>query len=36
MRSCLINLFEEEKIIIVNRCSEKNFDVIEKILDKKY
>ena len=29
------SLFEKEKIIIVNRCSEKILDVIEKILDKK-
>ncbi len=29
------SLFEKEKIIIINRCSEKVFDVIEKIIDKK-
>ena len=29
------SLFEEEKIIIVNRCSEKILEIIEKILDKK-
>ena len=29
------SLFEEEKVIIVNRCSERILNVIEKILDKK-
>ena len=29
------SLFEEEKIIIVNRCSEKILEIIEKILDEK-
>ena len=29
------SLFEKEKIIIVNRCSEKIYDVVEKIIDKK-
>ena len=28
------SLFEKEKIIIVNRCSDKIFDVIENILEK--
>jgi len=28
------SLFEKEKIIIVNRCSEKIYDIIEKIMDK--
>ena len=28
------SLFEKEKIIIVNRCSEKIYDVVEKIIDK--
>ena len=29
------SLFEKEKIVIVNRCSEKIYDVIENILEKK-
>ena len=29
------SLFEKEKIIILNRCSEKICEVIEKIIDKK-
>ena len=29
------SLFEKEKIIILNRCSEKIYEVIEKIIDKK-
>tara|TARA_Y100000768_G_scaffold105635_1_gene77407 strand:+ start:613 stop:1599 length:987 start_codon:yes stop_codon:yes gene_type:complete len=29
------SLFEKEKIIIVNRCSEKIYEIIEKIIDKK-
>ena len=29
------SLFEKEKIIILNRCSEKIYGVIEKIIDKK-
>ena len=29
------SLFEKEKIIIVNRCSEKIYDIVEKIIDKK-
>ena len=29
------SLFEKEKIIIVNRCSEKFFELIENILEKK-
>ena len=28
------SLFEKEKIIIINRCSEKIFEIIEKLLDK--
>ncbi len=28
------SLFEKEKIIIINRCSEKVFELIEKLLDK--
>ena len=28
------SLFEKEKIVIVNRCSEKIYDIIEKIIDK--
>ena len=30
------SLFEKEKIVIVNRCSEKIYEVIENILEKKY
>ena len=29
------SLFEKEKIVIVNRCSEKIYDIIENILEKK-
>ena len=29
------SLFEKEKIIIINRCSEKIYDVVEKIIEKK-
>ena len=29
------SLFEKEKIVIVNRCSEKIYEVIENILEKK-
>ena len=29
------SLFEKEKIIIINRCSEKIYEVIENILEKK-
>ena len=30
------SLFEKEKIIIVNRCSEKIYEIIENILEKKF
>ena len=29
------SLFEKEKVIIINRCSEKIYEIIEKIIDKK-
>ena len=28
------SLFEKEKIIVINRCSEKLYEIIEDILDK--
>ena len=35
MKKYLINhLFEKEKIIIINRCSEKIYEVIENIIEK--
>ena len=30
------SLFEKEKIIIINRCSEKIFDIIEQLIEKKF
>ena len=29
------SLFEKEKVIIINRCSEKIYEIVEKIIDKK-
>ena len=29
------SLFEKEKIIIINRCSEKIYEIIENIIEKK-